>query len=119
MITFFLEIYHIINTAKIMNPNYNDKGLNTQFSKISHFFKALSHPIRLRLLDLLSKGPICVCELVPHFKISQAALSKHLKILIETDILGFNQEGKKNMYFIKQPQIAKLFEDVIKFIPKE
>ena len=69
---------------------------------------ALSDPIRLELLEFLSGGERCVCEILPAFSRSQSTISKHLTILFEADILDRRIDGKKTLYSIKDPQVFEL-----------
>jgi ArsR family transcriptional regulator, arsenate/arsenite/antimonite-responsive transcriptional repressor len=65
--------------------------------------KALADPTRLRVVDALriaSPEAVCQCELLPLFDISQAALAKHLKVLVATGLLGVERRGLWAYYFI-------------------
>lgn len=73
---------------------------------------ALSDPIRLELLEFLSEGERCVCEILPAFQRSQSTISKHLNILYEADILERKVEGKRTVYCIKDPQVFDLIRMV-------
>jgi ArsR family transcriptional regulator, arsenate/arsenite/antimonite-responsive transcriptional repressor len=58
-------------------------------------FKALAHPVRLQLLDILSRQEtqVCVCELEAHFDLTQPTISHHLKILRDAGIIASEQRG--------------------------
>lgn len=71
-------------------------------------FSALSDPTRLELLEYLSGGERCVCEILPAFQRSQSTISKHLNILYEADILDRKIDGKRTVYLIKDPQVFDL-----------
>jgi ArsR family transcriptional regulator, arsenate/arsenite/antimonite-responsive transcriptional repressor len=73
---------------------------------------ALSDPTRLELLEYLSGGERCVCEILPSFQRSQSTISKHLNILYEADILERKIDGKRTVYRIKDPQIFDLIRIV-------
>jgi ArsR family transcriptional regulator, arsenate/arsenite/antimonite-responsive transcriptional repressor len=73
---------------------------------------ALSDPTRLELLDYLSGGERCVCEILPAFQRSQSTISKHLNILYEANILERKVEGKRTVYSIKDPQVFDLIRMV-------
>lgn len=65
--------------------------------------KALADPTRLRIVDALRKASpeaVCQCELLPLFGISQAALSKHLKVLTGAGLIGVERRGLWTYYFI-------------------
>jgi ArsR family transcriptional regulator, arsenate/arsenite/antimonite-responsive transcriptional repressor len=73
---------------------------------------ALSDPTRLELLEYLSGGERCVCEILPAFQRSQSTISKHLNILHEAEILERKVEGKRTVYRIKDPQVFALIRMV-------
>ena len=73
---------------------------------------ALSDPTRLELLEYLSAGERCVCEILPAFQRSQSTISKHLNILHEADILERKVEGKRTVYRITDPQVFDLIRMV-------
>ncbi len=73
---------------------------------------ALSDQTRLELLEYLSGGERCVCEIVPAFQRSQSTISKHLNILHDAGILERKLDGKRTIYSIKDPQIFDLMRTV-------
>ena len=60
--------------------------------------KALSDPIRREILDLLKAGRLSAGEIANHFSVSGAAVSKHLSILREADLIRDTREGKYIYY---------------------
>ena len=73
---------------------------------------ALSDPTRLELLEYLSGGERCVCEILPAFRRSQSTISKHLNILHEAGILERKVDGKRTVYRIKDPLVFDLIRVV-------
>lgn len=73
---------------------------------------ALSDPIRLEILEYLSEGEKCVCEIIPAFNRSQSTISKHMNILYEADILDRKVEGKRTIYRIKDPRVFDIIKAV-------
>jgi ArsR family transcriptional regulator, arsenate/arsenite/antimonite-responsive transcriptional repressor len=73
---------------------------------------ALSDPTRLELLEYLSGGEKCVCEILPAFQRSQSTISKHLNVLHEANILERKVDGKRTVYRIKDPQVFDLIKMV-------
>src|SRR5512136_1124557 len=69
---------------------------------------ALSDPTRLELLEYLSGGERCVCEILPAFHRSQSTISKHLNILYEAKILERKVAGSRTVYCIKDPEVFYL-----------
>jgi DNA-binding transcriptional ArsR family regulator len=60
--------------------------------------KALSDPIRREILNLLKGGRLSAGEIANHFSVSGAAISKHLSILREADLIRDTREGKYIYY---------------------
>jgi len=71
-------------------------------------FKALSHPIRLEMVEWLAeRGEACVCEMVDRFELSQSSISKHLALLTANGVLGRRQEGLRVYYRVKIPCVLQ------------
>jgi ArsR family transcriptional regulator len=65
--------------------------------------KARADPTRLRIVDALRKSApeaICQCELLPLFEMSQPALSKHLKVLVNAGVIGTERRGLWAYYYV-------------------
>ncbi|WP_119070079.1 ArsR/SmtB family transcription factor [Rubrobacter indicoceani] len=78
------------------------------FRLISERFKALSEPMRLRLIYALMDGEKTVGELVEETDSLQANVSKHLGILLDAGILGRRKEGLRAYYRITDETIYEL-----------
>ena len=61
---------------------------------IQHTMKALSDPIRREILELLKSGRLSAGEIGEHFPVSGAAVSKHLSVLKDVDLIRDTREGK-------------------------
>lgn len=73
--------------------------------------KIIGHPVRLRILRFLLKGPSCVTLTNHNINISQPNLSQHLKALAEAEILDFCKLGTKRCFYIIRPGfVKKMFE---------
>ena len=57
------------------------------------FFKALAHPVRLQIIELLKSGEKNVGSIMKALSIQQSSLSRHLTILREAGILKSRQQG--------------------------
>ncbi len=73
-------------------------------------FKALSDPLRLRLLSMLPSSEerctFCVCELAQKLGVSQPCLSHHLGILKTAGLVGFEKDGCSVFYFVDQDRVV-------------
>lgn len=61
-------------------------------------FRAIAHPIRRRILELLHKGERSVNDLLSNFNVSQPTLSRHLRVLHTCGILSVRRRGTHLMY---------------------
>ena len=57
-------------------------------------FKALSDPNRLRIIKMLEKKPLCVCEITSILNLATSTVSKHLYLLREANLILDEKEGK-------------------------
>lgn len=65
---------------------------------IQNTIKAISDPIRRQILELLRAGRLPAGEIANHFSISGAAISKHLSVLRDADLIRDAREGKFIFY---------------------
>ncbi|TDT97731.1 ArsR family transcriptional regulator [Streptomyces sp. 846.5] len=78
---------------------------------LARMFKALSDPVRLRLLSLIAShegGEACVCDLTGPFDVSQPTISHHLKVLREAGLVGSERRGTWVYYWVLPQALAKL-----------
>ena len=85
------------------------------YEKAADFFKLLANPIRLKILDILISNCVCspekgccVYEINEKLNLPQPYVSKHLKILRDSDILTFERKGNKILYTFKQNEVFRL-----------
>lgn len=80
--------------------------------------KAMSDPKRLRIVDMLSCGELCACEILEEFHITQPTLSHDMRVLVEAGIVTDRREGK-NIYYKLDKEVldrmhqtlGRVFED--------
>lgn len=68
------------------------------YQSIAEKLSVLSDANRLEILDLLSCGELCACDLLAHFKFSQPTLSHHMKVLVSHEFVMSRKVGNKRMY---------------------
>src|SRR3954453_12160862 len=71
------------------------------------FFAALADRTRLRLLNLMRDGEVCVCFLADTLETNDPKISRHLAYLKRADLVTGRREGKWMHYRIKEPTEAK------------
>ena len=74
--------------------------------------RALSDPVRREILDLLKVGRLSAGEIVAHFDITGAAISRHLSVLKDADLIRDTREGK----FIYYELNTSVLEDIMLWI---
>ena len=71
--------------------------------------KALSDPIRREILNLLKKGRMSAGDIVDHFDVTGASISRHLSVLKDADLIRDKREGKYIYYEIN----ASVLEEIM------
>ncbi len=72
------------------------------------FLKVLAHPVRLRILEALSEGPLCVKDLWTRLELPQATVSQHLSMLRSRGVLESERRATSVFYFIDNPTAKKI-----------
>jgi len=83
------------------------------FNQVDRMFRAFSDPTRLRILNLLLGGELCVCDIVNALEMPQPTISRHLAYLKESGLAQTRREGFWMHYKLTTPQTtlhAKLIE---------
>lgn len=76
----------------------------------AEFFRVLSNPTRLRILDLLRGGEMTVGEIREELDIEQSTVSQHLAALRTIDFVQTRREGTSMWYSVTDPAIWKLLD---------
>lgn len=74
--------------------------------------KALSDPVRREILNLLKNGRMAAGEIAEHFPITDAAISRHLSVLKEAELIRDTREGK----FIYYDLNASVLEEILLWV---
>ena len=82
------------------------------FEARATIIKAMAHPSRLFMVDELSRGERCVCELTAMVGADISTVSKHLSLLKKAGIVADRKEGLQVYYRLKTPCILRFFECV-------
>ena len=79
---------------------------------LQNTLRALADPVRREILNLLKEGTLSAGEICEHFSITAAAISRHLSVLKEADLIRDQREGK----FIYYTLNTSVLEDVMLWI---
>jgi len=78
--------------------------------------KALAHPARLAIVELLAERDECVCgEIVDDLPLAQSTVSQHLKALKTAGLVQGTVEGRRTCYCLASKAFATLADDVDAF----
>ncbi|KPV44042.1 ArsR/SmtB family transcription factor [Alicyclobacillus ferrooxydans] len=78
------------------------------FEELAATLKALADLTRLKIIALLQTRDCCVCELVPIFKISQPAVSKHMSRLKTSGLVKETRKGMWVFYSLNRDRLEEL-----------
>lgn len=73
-------------------------------------FKALADETRLKIVDMLSCGEMCACDILEPFNITQPTLSYHMKILTECGLVNAKRDGAWMRYSINAEKVSMIKE---------
>lgn len=88
---------------------------DADIARAARCLKAMSHPLRLKILCVLGTNSISVQDIVDQVGTSQSNISQHLAILREKNILGCKKEANRVFYYIddeRMLQLIKMMRDV-------
>jgi len=90
-----------------MNPD-----IHARFEPAAAIFRALSHPSRLFIVEELSGGPRCVCELTEMIGSDMSTVSRHLAVLRQAGIIESHKIGQQVHYSRRIKCVTKFFRCV-------
>jgi len=97
-----------------MSPNHRLKRLGADASDLANFktefFKALAHPLRIRIIDALREGEIGVNDLCARLAVEQSTVSQQLAQLRSRNIVVGRKEGQNVYYSIRDSAIFRLLD---------
>ena len=85
----------------------------------AEFFKTLSNPIRIAIIDALRNGELGVNELAVIVKAEQAYVSQQLSLLKSKNLVKFRKEGNFVYYSVTDEDIFVLLDDALKIAKKQ
>ncbi len=86
------------------------------YTKNAEIMNALSTPIRLQIMDMLSCGELCASVIQESFSITQPTLSYHMKILTSAGVVSMRNEGKYVFYSLKMEKLKIFLNEIEQII---
>jgi len=72
----------------------------------AQIIQAAGHPIRLAIIEFLSRGEQCVCDIVEHVDAQRSNVSRHLSVMLKAGVLESHKDGLKVIYKLRTPCIV-------------
>lgn len=86
-----------------------------ELERVAYILKAVAHPIRLQIVDILSQGEkLSVTEIYESLETEQSLTSHHLTKMKDRGILGQMKEGKHVYYFLTDKNITGIIDCIEK-----
>ena len=93
-----------------------NKKMQGDLGESADFLKAISEENRLKILCILKKQEMCVCEIWEHLKLPQNLTSHHLKVLKDFGLISSRRDGLKIFYKLNQSVVKNNIKLLNKFI---
>lgn len=77
---------------------------------MADFYKALSDSTRIKIIDVLDEGELCVCDISVLLNMTKSAVSHQLKNLKELNLIKARKQGKKVYYSLADNHVKEVFE---------
>lgn len=81
-----------------------------QLELAAPLIRIAAHPIRLRIIELLSRGEACVGDIAQAAEVPQAIASQHLATLRQASILSGRRDGQRVYYRLVRVELVKLLD---------
>jgi ArsR family transcriptional regulator, lead/cadmium/zinc/bismuth-responsive transcriptional repressor len=82
-------------------------------------FRILGDPTRVRIVDALSEGDLCVCDIAEHVGISESAVSHQLRLMRSMRLVRGRREGRCVYYTLDDQHILSLFQQGLRHVSEE
>lgn len=95
--------------------------MENRYEMNTKVFKAFCDPNRLQIIEMLSGGEECACNLLESLDISQPTLSHHMKILLESGIIRSRKDKKWTYYALDEAaceNARRILTEVTTIVPR-
>lgn len=79
-------------------------------ARASNTYRVLSHPVRLRIIELLLREELAVCELAEKLDLPQATLSQHLNRMRSCGVVEGERKGQRMFYSVVSMQAHSMID---------
>lgn len=100
------EVIHKEKVIKAKASMIDDESL----LNIADFYKALSDSTRIKIINLLEKNELCVCDISNILNMTKSAVSHQLKNLREMNLITSRKVGKEVWYTLADDHVKQVFD---------
>ena len=83
---------------------------------LAETFRVLGDTTRVRILDVLSRAEVCVCDLAAMLRLTESAVSHQLRLLRSLRLVRSRRDGRHIYYTLADQHIVKLFEQGLEHV---
>lgn len=87
---------------------------DTKYEQLTKVMKAMAHPTRLFMLDLLNEREHCVCELQEQINADMSTISKHLSVLRNAGLVDSRKVNNQVFYRLLCPCVLDFYTCIVK-----
>src|ERR1035437_4462168 len=96
-----------------------DRQIQQLYELKAEIVQAAAHPIRLAIIDFLSGGEQCVCDISTHVGAKRSNVGRDLAVMLSAGIVECRKEGLKVIYSLKTPCILKFLDCVTEVLRQQ
>jgi len=96
-----------------------NKSEQLLFERQAEVAKAISHPLRIAIVNFLKDGEQCVCDIAEHIGSERSNVSRHLSVMVNAGLLEYRKEGLKVIYRLKCGCIVDFFSCVSRVLKEQ
>lgn len=100
------NVIHESVVKEVKKSMLSDKAIN----EVALFFKIVGDPTRTKILSILDKNELCVCDIANLLNMTKSSISHQLKTLKDACIVKSNRVGKEVYYTLDDEHVSEVFE---------
>lgn len=105
--------YNKIDEAKKKEPTRNE------ILNLSNMFKLFADDTRLRIICILLKQELCVCDICETLELNQSTVSHQLQLLRNSNLVKYRREGKQIFYSLQDEHVERIISQALEHILEE
>lgn len=102
-----------VKEAKIKEPT------REEILKLSNMFKLFADDTRLRIICILIREELCVCDICETLGVNQSTVSHQLQLLRNSNLVKYRREGKQIFYSLQDEHVERIISQALEHILEE